>query len=83
MSEELKKLGEEGLNTTITNPFLRDCITSVYVSMTQINRRGAPHWIHWGEVEFKKGNTTGKQRFDGDSFDSIVLQIKNFINNEL
>lgn len=31
-----------------------------------------------GSVEFKKGNTTGEQKFDADSFDELYIEIANF-----
>jgi len=84
MDDEIKKIGDVVLGPGITNPFTRDSIISVYVSMMRLDRRGRKDdWLHYGIVKFKKGNTTGEQRFDGDSFDDVTLKIKNFINNEL
>jgi hypothetical protein len=84
MSEELKRIGEVALNTTIINPFNRDNIISLHVNVTQVVKRlGKIEWVCYGVVKFKKGNTTGEQRFEGSSFDEVVLLIKNFINNEL
>lgn len=83
MGEEIKKIGEVGLNTTIIDPFSKNCITSVFVSITKSERRGVEYWHCYGIVEFTSGNTSGKQRFDGDSFDDVALKIRNFINNEL
>jgi hypothetical protein len=83
MSDEIKKIGEVALGPTIINPFSRKSIVSLYVSVDMINRRGKDVWIARGVVDFKEGNTSGRQSFQGDSFDEVVLQIKNFINNEL
>jgi hypothetical protein len=83
MSEELKKIGEERLATTINNPFEKESITNVFVNMSKLERRGKPYWYCYGFVEFTKGNTTGKQRFDGETFDEVLVKIRNFINEEL
>jgi hypothetical protein len=83
MSEEIKKIGEVAINSTIINPFSRRSIVSLYVTVDQVVLRGKEKWVARGYVDFKEGNTTGRQRFDGESFDDVVLKIKNFINNEL
>jgi len=83
MSEEIKKIGEVAINSTIINPFSRKSIVSLHVSVDQVVLRGKEHWVARGYVEFKEGNTTGRQRFEGESFDDVVLKIKNFIDNEL
>ena len=83
MSEEVKKIGEVALGNTLSNPFNKRCIVSLYVSVDQVVLRGKEKWVARGVVDFKEGNTSGRQRFDGESFDDVVLKIKNFINNEL
>lgn len=83
MNEELKKIGNEALSTTITDPFSKECITNVFVNMSKLVRRGKPYWYCYGFVEFTKGSTTGKQRFDGDTFDEVLVKIRDFINHEL
>jgi len=83
MSEEIKKIGEVTINPTIINPFSRKSIVSLNVSVDQVILRGKEKLIARGYVDFKEGNTSGRQRFEGESFDDVVLKIKNFINDEL
>jgi hypothetical protein len=43
-------------------------------------------WTARGTVEFKNGLTSGKQTFEAETFDEVVIQIKNFLKeleNEL
>ena len=83
MSEEIKKIGEVALSPSLINPFNKKCIVGLYVSVDQIVLRGQEKWVARGFVEFKEGDTSGKQRFEGESFDDVVIKIKNFIDNEL
>jgi len=83
MSEEIKKIGEVALSPSLINPFNKKCIVGLYVSVDLVTLRGKDKWIARGYVDFKEGNTTGKQRFEGDNFDDVVLKIKHFIDTEL
>jgi len=83
MSDEVKKIGEVALGPTLINPFSKKFIVSLYVSTNLVTLRGKQSWKATGTVDFQEGNTTGRQRFEGDSFDDVVFKIKNFIDNEL
>lgn len=36
-------------------------------------------WVHTGEVEFMRGNTSGTQKFRGSNMDDVIYQIKQFL----
>jgi len=79
-----KRIGEQKLNklSTVTDPFSKDCIKDITVYCREkMFDKGV--WYAKGCVQFKRGNTTGSQDFEGDTFDEVVLKIKNFIENEL
>jgi hypothetical protein len=79
-----KRIGQEKLNklSTVTDPFSKDCIKDITVYYKEkMFDKGV--WYARGSVEFRKGSTTGRQEFDGETFDEVVLKIKNFIENEL
>jgi len=79
---DIERIGNTGLNNTISDPFARDSITDIDVHYVR-RTYGAKDWYAWGTVAFKKNNTTGEVRFDGKTFDEVAIQIKNFIENEL
>jgi hypothetical protein len=83
MSEEIKKIGNVAIGPILINPFSKKCIVGLYVSVDLITRRGKDEWVARGYVDFREGNTTGRQKFEGTSFDEVVLLIKSFIDNEL
>lgn len=82
MSDELKRIGETKLSSTITDPFTKDSITDIDVHYCR-HSYGDREWYAWGTVEFNKNNTKGQVRFDGKTFDEVTQQISNFIKNEL
>lgn len=72
----MKELFEKTVPSVIENPFSKDCITCV--SMRASKSLLDETFYFRGSVEFKKGNTTGEQKFDADSFDELYIEIANF-----
>lgn len=81
MSDKVERLGSTSLNSTISNVFDKNSITSISVYYRK--RMFDLGWIGEGTVMFKNGNTEASQSFTGDSFDDVTRQIKTFIENEL
>lgn len=71
----LEKIGNEKIPSTIKDPFQKNSIRRVAVSMSNYGSG----WSSRGSVEFTNGNTRGEQSFEGKDFDEIVLKIKAFI----
>lgn len=74
-------IGKESLPSVFNDPFKKTLVNRIYVSVSKSlfhDKLSAN-----GSVEFKNGNTTGEQRFEGDSFDEVVGKIKYFIQYEL
>ena len=69
-------IGKEQLPSVLKNPFGKNSIKRIYVSFYQYNDR----WSANGSVEFENGNTKGEQKFTGQTFDDVVLQIKALID---
>lgn len=77
MSDVTASIGAS-MPSSFQNPFIRDGVTRV--SMTALLSSISGAWIIYGTVEFKSGNTTGKQQFDGKSLQDVGCQIEAFIN---
>lgn len=60
----------------IQDPFELSNIKKVYIH-SMMGYNGV--WIHNGEVEFRKGNTEGAQKFKGQNMDEVIYQIKQFL----
>ncbi len=69
-------IGKEKLPSVLKNPFGKNSIKRIYVSFSQFSDR----WSANGSVEFENGNTKGEQKFTGQTFDDVVLQIKALID---
>lgn len=61
----------------LKDPFGKTQITDVEVSYGK--SIVYDEWYARGSVVFKNGQTEGRQRFKGESFDDVVAQIKSFI----
>lgn len=72
----MKELFGSTMPSVIENPFSKDCITNV--SMRASKSLVYETFYFRGSVEFKKGNTTGEQKFEADSFDELYIKIANF-----
>jgi hypothetical protein len=78
----LEKIGNEKMPSILKNPFQKNCVTEIRVSYYEFMRK----WSARGTVEFKNGLTKGEQKFEAETFDEVVIQIKNFLKeleNEL
>lgn len=75
----MKQIGDvNNLPGELKNPFNSDCVTDITVYTTK------DLWGKWyarGSVEFKKGNTSGNQKFDGTDLIDVLKKIYTFINN--
>lgn len=79
MKKEIEELGSNAVGV-LKDPFNKTSIKSIYVS----SYKGySGILVHYGKVEFDNGNTKGEQKFEGESFDDVVLKIKRFIDLEL
>lgn len=66
--------------SVISDPFVKKHI--VDVSVHAWKSHFAPYdWHFSGKVEFQNGDTKGEQRFNGDTFDDVVLKIKAMIES--
>jgi hypothetical protein len=72
-------LGKETFTTpsVIKDPFKFDKIHSIII-YSRVNYFGSG-WHHSGTVEFKNGSTEGKQKFESDSLDELIVLIRNFV----
>ena len=79
--DEKKEKTKKNVLTTVLDPFNKASVTDISVSY----RKSAfsEDWNAYGTVEFTNGNTTGKQRFEGKTFNEVLMQVNNFLNNEL
>jgi hypothetical protein len=74
----LGSFGKSTLPSIIKDPFSKQRVKSICVNYYE---QYSGNWMAWGTVEFTNGNTSGKQKFGGDSFDDVVGQIKTMIEN--
>lgn len=76
----LGSFGNENLSV-INNPFNKNKIKRIYVSFSKSSwTSDNGKWFANGSIEFQNGNTSGEQKFDGETFDDVVLQMKAVIN---
>lgn len=75
MKTDIASIGCEKISL-VKDPFNKESIMSIYVRSSNSFGRIRHH----GNVEFQNGGTKGEQSFNGDSFDSVVIQIRNFID---
>lgn len=73
----LENLGNQKLPSIISDPFNKASITRVYLNY-QVPLFG-DQWKCNGSVDFKSNNTRGTQQFEADTFDEVVIQIREFI----
>lgn len=78
---DITNLGDNCLNTSLQNPFNGAYIERMNVTYKKNSFTG--EWYAFGDVDFKRGNTTGTQSFKGANFDDVVRQIKLFLTNEV
>lgn len=73
---ETKELFGKTLPTDVQNPFQKECIT--YISLTAHPKLFSNEWAFKGFVEFKCGNTEGRQEFKGNNLAEVYNKILNF-----
>jgi hypothetical protein len=75
----MKQIGNiKSLPAELKNPFNPDYVTDITI-YTSKDLWGK--WSAHGSVEFKKGNTSGKQKFEGTDLIDVLKKIYTFINN--
>lgn len=79
-SIDLYHMGKETLPSVIKNPFTKDYIKSISVRYERKIFGKDGEWQAIGRLEFQNGETTGTQKFEGETFDEVVLQMKACIN---
>ena len=76
----MKQIGNiNDLPEELSNPFNSDYITDI--SIRTFKRIWDSSWCTYGTVEFKKGNTTGEQKFEGTDLVDVLRKIHIFVNN--
>lgn len=75
---QIEGIGNEKMLSILKDPFKKSCIKKIYVTYRE--KTFSDGWVAEGSVKFSNGKTTGEQDFEGDSFDEVVMKIKNFIN---
>lgn len=76
MNEIDKTFGN--LPDCINNPFTKSSIQSIRICMS----KGIFGSIYFnGYVEFKNGNTSGEQKFEGFNLADVFIKVKEFCNN--
>lgn len=76
---DILKLGNTNISV-LKDPFKKNKIIRVSVNFSE-NEFREGNWKARGYVDFKNGNTQGQQKFEGETFENVVLQIKTFIDN--
>lgn len=76
MTDLSQSFGKEKMPSVINAPFKKTSIEAVHVFLTK--NIFTKEFQCTGSVEFKNGNTQGKQTFKAQTFDEVVLQIKAF-----
>ena len=74
----LKDIPENKIPSIIQDPFTKNKITSVMIyGFSSWDNK----WDYSGTVEFKNGDTRGKQEIKGSSMDDVYLKTANFIKS--
>jgi ABC-type antimicrobial peptide transport system permease subunit len=78
MSDIQKHIGKEKLPSIINDPFKKSKVKSIRVHYGE--KVFGIGWHAYGVLEFQNGNTTGEQKFNGETFDDVVASIKEVLN---
>jgi hypothetical protein len=76
----IQSIGNEKMPSILKDPFKKNAVTKIYVHFSQ-GIFDKEKWDASGNVKFSNGNTHGEQKFKGETFDEVVLQIKAFLIN--
>lgn len=79
MSDEILKNINDTSLSILTDPFNKKSLISIAMNLTKSNLTNKVYIS--GSVEFKNNMTKGEQRFEADSLESLLLQIKAFIDS--
>ena len=63
----------------INDPFSKSKIIAINMHMSKKVFNDGFYFV--GSVEFKNGNTEGKQKFEKESFDDLYLSISEFVKS--
>jgi len=74
----VNKMGNEKLDV-IKNPFAKKRISELWIRFAP--EMFSHEWKATGTLKFQNGNTKGEQRFEGDSVDEIIIQMKKVIES--
>jgi hypothetical protein len=61
-----------------TDPFKADCLDQIAIYIYPKRTYGKPISA---SIEFKKGNTSGSQKFEGADFGDVIHELQTFINS--
>ena len=76
----LIEFGKEKLPSILNDPFKKNCVTKILVwCQESIWTSEKDKWEANGCVYFRNNQTTGEQNFKGQSFDEVVIKIKEFL----
>lgn len=76
MTDLSQSFGKEKMPSVINDPFKKASIEAVSIFL--MKDVFTKEFKCVGNVEFKNGNTEGRQTFKAQTFDEVVLQIKAF-----
>jgi hypothetical protein len=68
---------DNSLPAAISNPFSMENVTGISMHATE-DCWEKSNFRFWGYVEFKNGDTSGKQEFKASSFGELYMKIYNF-----
>ena len=71
------KVGIENNLSIIKDPFTKKGVSSIH--MHSYPKNGSLEWT--ASIEFVNGQTEGKQKFRGNDFEQITMQMKSFIES--
>jgi hypothetical protein len=69
-------LETESRISVLKDPFKKECLRDVLIN---ICRRSDGTTRTWGKIEFVNGNTVGQQKFEAETFDALMAQMRAFI----
>jgi hypothetical protein len=68
-------VGNQKLPSVFSDPFTTTCIDRIYLYLYPRNKEDKVH----GSIKFSRQRTTGEQDFRGETFEAVMAQMKEFI----